>query len=113
MNIQEYKKVFLTRKNGVKAAKALYDYYIDLPQNPPVFVKSKALLAQELNVSARTIANYIITLKELGLIKRKYDGKTVLNPDYFFSGSSEALKEQKRIYADFTSDEIKKQKEGN
>ena len=107
VRIEAYKQAFLSRERGVRAARVLFDYYVDAADSRGYVRRSKSDIAADLNVSPRTVANYIYTLCALGLIKRKYDGRTVLNPDYYYTGDGAALDTIKRDYAGFTSDDIK------
>lgn len=112
VKIEAYKQVFLSRERGVRAARVLFDYFIDIVDSRGSLSRRKGEIATTLNVSRRTVANYIITLRTLNLIKRKYDGRTVLNPNYYYSGDAAELDHVKKIYAEFISDDILK-KEGN
>lgn len=108
IRIETYKQAFLSRERGVRAARVLFDYLSDAV-NPRGYVeRRKSKIAADLNVSPRTVANYVYTLIDMDLIKRKYDGKTVINPEYCFCGSAAELDAAKKAYADFKSDEIKK-----
>ena len=108
VRIEAYKQAFLSRERGVRAARVLFDYYVDAVDCRGYVRRSKAELADALNVSARTVANYIYTLRALDLIKRKYDGRTLLNPDFYFTGSATELDTVKKDYAGFKSDDITK-----
>lgn len=109
ISIDAYKQVFLRRINGVRSARVLFDYYIDRVDLRGTVRLTKDQIAAELNVSARTVANYIYTLCALDLIRRKYDGRTILNPAYYFAGDVAELDEIKREYADFRSDYVIKE----
>lgn len=111
IKIEEYKRLFLGRGAGVRVARALFDYYVDVCDVRNCTRRRKDELATVLNVSARTVANYIQTLKDLNLIKRKFDGRTVINPVYYFIGNAEELETAKKVYTEFISDDIQK-KEG-
>ena len=101
MEITEYKKAFTTRKNGLRGARALYELYIDRADDLGRLRAGKAELADVLSVTSRTVANYIYSLKSAGLIKRHYDGRTILNPDYYCAGTPENFDMAKRIYSAF------------
>lgn len=107
VRIEAYKQVFLSRERGVRAARVLFDYYADAVDSRGYVRRRKDEIAAALNVSSRTVANYIYTLCALDLIKRKFDGRTVLNPDYYFTGDAAELEKAKKDYAGFTSDNIK------
>lgn len=108
VRIEAYKQAFLSRENGVRSARVLFDYLADAV-NPRGYVRRrKDEIAADLNVSPRTVANYIYTLCALNIIKRKYDGQTFVNPDYYFTGDAEEFNAAKKEYADFKSDYIKK-----
>ena len=104
ISIDAYKQVFLRRISGVRSARVLFDYYIDRVDLRGTVRLTKDQIAAELNVSARTVANYIYTLCALDLIKRRYDGRTILNPAYYFAGDVDKLDDIKREYAGFKSD---------
>lgn len=109
---ETYKQAFLSRERGVRTARVLFDYYIDVADSRGYLRRRKSEIAAALNVSDRTVANYILTLRSLDLIKRKYDGRTVLNPDYFFTGNAAELEAAKKVYTEFNSDDIYQKKEG-
>lgn len=109
---ETYKQAFLSRERGVRTARVLFDYYIDVADSRGYLRRRKSEIAAALNVSDRTVANYILTLRSLNLIKRKYDGRTVLNPDYFFTGNAAELEAAKKVYTEFNSDDIYQKKEG-
>ncbi len=109
IRIEAYKQAFLSRERGVRAARVLFDYYADAVDSRGYVRRRKDEIAAALNVSRRTVANYIYTLCALNLIKRKFDGRTVLNPDYYFTGDAAELEKAKKDYAGFTSDNIKKE----
>ena len=110
---ESYKQVFLRRRRGVRTARVLYDYYIDNADSFGYLSRRKDEIAAELHVSRRTVANYIITLRALNLIKRKYYGATLLNPEYYFDGDAAKYEAAKQIYAKFNSDDIKKEGKDN
>lgn len=113
VRIEAYKQAFLSRERGVRAARVLFDYYVETVDSVGYVRRKKGEIAAALNVSVRTVANYIYTLCAMDLIKRKYDGRTVLNPDYYFTGDAAELETVKRNYAGFTSDDIKKEGKKN
>lgn len=108
IRIEAYKQAFLSRERGVRAARVLFDYLADAVDSRGYVRRRKDEIAAALNVSRRTVANYIYTLCALDLIKRKYDGQTVVNPDYYFTGDAAGLDAARKEYAGFKSDDIKK-----
>ena len=104
VRIETYKKAFLSREHGVRAARVLFDYYVERADSHGYLSRRKGEIATDLNVSERTVANYVYTLISMNLIKRKFNGNTVLNPDFFYSGDSAELEKVKKVFTDFKSD---------
>ena len=113
IRIETYKQAFLRRGRGVRAARVLFDYLSDAVDSRGYIRRRKDELAAALDVSPRTVANYVYTLIDMNLIKRKYDGQTVVNPEYYFTGDAAEFAKAKKEYADFKSDDIKKEGKKN
>ena len=64
----------------------------------------KSNLARIFDVNERTVANWLYALRNENLIKYKYSGKTMLNPDMYFFGSDADYEQAKNEYAQFKSD---------
>lgn len=101
---KEYTSLFKSRKAGVRASKILYEYYLDNVDFRNSVSQKKTDVAKALNVTTRTISNYIKTLCNLQLIKYKYSGITRLNPIFFYNGKEEDYKIILREYENFESD---------
>ena len=92
------------RRRGIRPAKSLFYFYVDNVDalNRATFSKEK--LGAELNVSARTVANYILALANAGVIKYKYSGSMRLNPKNYFEGTQENYEKALLEYATYKSD---------
>ena len=60
-------------------------------------------LAKYFNVSRQTVGKYLKTFAEVGMIKYKYSGKAMFNPD-FYSSDRVNYEDVKRLYNEFKSD---------
>lgn len=103
IRIETFKQAFRRRKRGVKPARALFDILSENATCGRLKIK-KDVLARALEVSERTVGNYIKTLSSLDLLKRKYSGETFLNPTFYYVGAEEELEHTKKQYSDFKSD---------
>ena len=92
------------RRRGLRPATSLFNYYQDHTDELNRVKIQKIELAAVLNVSERTISNWVRALASVGLIKYKYSGAARLNPEFWFVGSQtnyeKALEEYKRFKSD-------------
>lgn len=92
------------RRRNLRSATSLFNLYQERVDNLNCVKISKDALAEELNVTSRTVANWLRALSDAGVIKYKYSGSARLNPKIYFSGSEEnyikALSEYERFHGD-------------
>ncbi len=74
------------RKPCLRPATSLFNYYRDNVDALNRIEAPKDVLAQKLNVSRRTLSNWIHALVNSGVIKYKYSGSARLNPNIYFNG---------------------------
>ena len=92
------------RRRGLRPATSLFYYYQDHADELNRVKIQKSELAAELNVSERTVSNWVRALANVGLIKYKYSGSARLNPEFWFVGSQENYKKALEEYKRFKSD---------
>ena len=64
----------------------------------------KTVLAEYVKVSRQTVGEHLNTFAKCNLLKRKYSGKGLFNPNFYYVGPEE-LKAQAQIeYKSFKSD---------
>lgn len=96
--------VLTERRRGMRPANTLFNYYVGEVDALNCAKISKDKIATSLNVSARTVANWIRTLSDAGVIKYKYSGLTRLNPEIYFDGSMKNYKKALAEYQRFKAD---------
>ena len=60
-------------------------------------------LSKYFNVSKQTVGKYLKTFAEVGMIKYKYSGKAIFNPDFYCSERAN-YEDVKKLYNEFKSD---------
>lgn len=92
------------RRRALRPASRLYYYYVDQKDELNRINIKKETLASALNVSPRTVSNWVRALADAGLIKYKYSGSARLNPKNYFFGTETnyiaALEEYERFRSD-------------
>jgi hypothetical protein len=77
------------RRNGLRPAVALFHY---LAERCDVFnriERPKRVIASDMNVSPRTVANWLHVLSDIDALKYKYSGSTRLNPKIYYVGTEQ------------------------
>lgn len=64
----------------------------------------KEKISKYLKTTAQTVGKYLKNFVECDILKFKYNGKTMLNPDFYFNGSESARDNAKKLYQEFKSD---------
>lgn len=64
----------------------------------------KPQLSKYLNVSAQTVGKYLKTFTECEMIKYKFSGKAIINPEFYYVGEPENLPKAIELYNNFKSD---------
>ena len=85
-------------------ATVLLTVYMQKKDNLNRVQASKYDVAKALDVSPRTVANWIYKLVKAGLIKYKYSGSARLNPNFAFEGSFADFEQAKKEWESFKSD---------
>jgi len=92
------------KRRGLRPASRLYYYYVDHVDKLNRAEIKKEKLAAALNVSPRSVSNWVRALANAGLIKYKYSGSARLNPKNYFFGTETnyiaALEEYERFRSD-------------
>ena len=88
----------------LRPASRLYYYYVDHADKLNRVSIKKETLAQALNVSPRTVSNWVRALADAGLIKYKYSGSARLNPKNYFIGTANDYNAALEEYSRFRSD---------
>lgn len=96
--------IFSERRRNLRPALLLWNLFINIADDVGLIKAKKTDLAASLNVSERTVANWIHALVSVGSIKYKYSGKTLLNPNIYFSGSKKNYKKALQEWKTFKSD---------
>lgn len=103
IEINKFEKL---NENRVKLrfATPLYNIYINEVDALNRIRLPKPELAKRLNVTKRTVGNWLHALHGAGIIKYKYSGVARLNPKIYFSGTKEdyikAIDEYERFKGD-------------
>lgn len=85
-------------------AMVLLNVYMQKKDNLNRVQASKYDVAKALDVSPRTVANWIYKLVKAGLIKYKYSGSARLNPNFAFDGLESDFEKAKIEWESFKSD---------
>ena len=106
MNEIEINKFELLNENRgkLRSATPLYNIYINEVDALNRIRRSKTELAERLNVTRRTVGNWLYALHGAGIIKYKYSGVARLNPKIYFSGSKDNYKKAIEEYERFKGD---------
>ena len=64
----------------------------------------KSKLAEYVNVSKQTVGEHLNTFVKCNLLKRKYGGKGIFNPDIYYMGAPELKAKALADYKEFKSD---------
>lgn len=92
------------RRRGLRPAVSLFHY---LTERSDVFnrvERSKTQIAKDMNVSPRTVANWLHALSNIGAIKYKYSGSARLNPNFYYVGNKQEYDCAVKEYELFKSD---------
>ena len=101
MNIQVTKKNFNSLDVGIKVLFALIlaskksDGTIDL---------DKAQMSDKLKISRQTVGKHVKTFAECNMLKYKFSGQGMLNPDFYYMGAPDNLCTVREQYLKFKSD---------
>lgn len=96
--------VLSERQPGLRPANTLFNVYVQKVDELNRAHVKKEKLANELNVTSRTVANWIRALVNVGAIKYKYSGEMRLNPDVYFDGATKNYKKALEEFKKFKSD---------
>lgn len=66
-------------------------------------VLKKTSLAKALNTTPQTVGKYLKVFCDVKLIKYKYSGEAMLNPDFYFAGDVTELDAVRTVYQNFKS----------
>lgn len=91
-------------KRSIRSASALLHYYIDNVDALNRAHVCKDKIAEDLNVSRRTVTSWIRLLVDEEIIKFKYSGSVRLNPEIWFEGSEEEFEKASAEFLSFRGD---------
>ena len=100
MNVSILKKNF--NNLGVEM-KVFLTLVLCADKNGAINVKTVDL-AKYLNVSRQTISKHVKTFCTCGILKFKYSGKGIINPDFYFAGDVNSIDDARQRYEKLTSD---------
>lgn len=103
-HVTKYREIISSKKKRLRPAGTLFYYYMEETDKLGRITAQKSNLARIFDVNERTVANWLYALRNENLIKYKYSGKTMLNPDMYFFGSDADYEQAKNEYAQFKSD---------
>ena len=92
------------RKKGLRAGMPLFHYLATKVDTKNRLKTQKRRLAEEFNVSPRTVGNWLKVLADVGAIKYKYSGSLRLNPNFYHFGTEEEKQKATEEYKLFRSD---------
>lgn len=92
------------RRRGLRPAVALFYYLTERCDSFNRIKRNKSQIAGDMNVSPRTVANWLHSLANIGAIKYKYSGSTRLNPKFYYVGNSDGYACAIKEYELFKSD---------
>lgn len=81
--------IFADKLAEIKSAMLLLNVYIQKRDALNRIELTKKGIANVLNKTPRTVANWILKLAKNGAIKYQYSGSTRLNPFFYFDGTQE------------------------
>ncbi len=64
----------------------------------------KNVIGKYLNVSPQTVGKYLKAFVDCEMIKYKYSGELIINPDFYYVGAVENLSSVREQYQNFKSD---------
>lgn len=96
--------VLSERRAGLRPANTLFNYYVGKVDALNRAKISKEKIAKELNVSARTVSNWLHVLSAVNVLKYKYSGTMHLNPEIYFEGTKENFENALETFKRFKSD---------
>lgn len=100
MNVRAIKKNFKGLDVGIKVF-----FTLVLASRPDGTVDlSKTRISECLNVSRQTVGRHIKTFADCGILKYKFSGKGMFNPDFYYVGPPEQKQRAQEDYARFKSD---------
>ncbi len=100
MNINIIKKNF--QKLGIEM-KTFFTLLYIVDKNGHTKIKKNAI-SKYLKVSPQTVGKYIKTFVDCEMIKYKYSGELIINPDFYYAGDVENLASVREQYQNFKSD---------
>lgn len=103
IEINKFEKLNENR-GKLRSATPLYNIYINEVDELNRVKITKPTLAKRLNVTRRTVGNWVHALHDAGIIKYKYSGTARLNPKVYFSGSADNYKKANEEYERFKGD---------
>ena len=92
------------RRQGLRPAVALFHYLTERCDAFNRIERTKRDIASDMNVSSRTVANWLHVLSDIGALKYKYSGSTRLNPKFYYVGNSDEYAYAINEYELFKSD---------
>ena len=92
------------RRQGLRPAVALFHYLTERCDAFNRIERTKSQIAGDMNVSPRTVANWLHTLANIGALKYKYSGSTRLNPNFYYVGTEQEYTCAINEYEHFKSD---------
>ena len=104
IQISKHLEILSRREKGLRASVPLFYYYMEKTDRLGKITAQKSNLGATFNVSERTISNWAHALVRAGVIKYKYSGLSMINPDVYFFGAESDDNQAKEIYARFKSD---------
>ncbi len=100
MNVSEIKKNF--NKLGIEI-RIFFTLVLCADKKGRIKAEKKEL-QKYLKVSIQTIGKYIRGFVECNMMKYKYSGEAMLNPDFYYTGEEEQRASIREEYKEFKSD---------
>ncbi len=100
MNVYELKENF--SKLGIEI-KIFFTIVLCVGKNGAIKLDKKEV-AKYLKVTEQTVGKYIRTFAECKMLKYKYSGEAMLNPDFYYVGAEEERSSVRERYQNFKSD---------
>ena len=100
MNIAVTRQNFNALDVGIKV---LFALMIEA-EDDGTFNINKSTVAEQLKVSRQTVGKHICTFASCNMLKFKYSGQGIFNPDFHYTGAAVELNQVREKYKSFKSD---------
>ena len=97
-------EILSEKKKGLRPAVPVFYYLRERVDVNGIVKVSKETIAKELDVCPRTVKNWLYALRRADVLKFKFSGKIMINPEVYFFGEDEQQKNALKLYSEFKSD---------